>query len=856
VFALLREISLRHWMRSRLRTLLVVLGIALGVALYVATEAATDSMFAAFNDFVARIAGRADLTIEGTGLGVPGELVANIAEVPGVAHAAASVEVTAQALDLNESLLVLGVDLLGDLHFLPFNVESGERSAIDDPLSFVNDPSAMLLSQRFAQRHGLHEGSQLRLLTTDGPKQFHVRGVLEDAGAAASFGGQVAVMFLDAAQISFARGTFVDRIDVACAPGTDIEVVRQRVAKTLGNDLNVERPAQLGTRLRALVAPLQAALWVSGFLALLVGAFLVYNAVSVAIAQRRREIGILRALGVTRIATIWLFILEAMMLALPSVGLGLLLGRALARYSVAMTLDTLNRTYVPVSQIAPQPSPLLIGKALLVGLCLALISAFFPARRGASIDPAVVLRGAASAEIARTPVRGMLLAAAGVACLMWMPAFGVGKNRGAFELLVIMVSASLAAPFFVVCLRALFVRPVEALLGIPGRLGLDYVERTLGRSTVNVLALMVAVGMSVSVGGWLASFEHSITSWAEQVGTADLNVTQGSPVMDRRHVPLAPDATQRARAVPGIEAVQPIRSVEQQANGVKLRLLATETDTYIDYSARRGKGWQITDGEPLEHGALSKQPSIILSENGARLMHLKAGDALELATPRGPVSFRVRAVMVDYLSETGTGWIDQRYFTEYWADHVVDGLFVYLKAGADPDAVAERLRVAIGGGGGGASVFVLKASAVEQHIVDTLHQTFSYSRSVEWMTLVIALLGVIGTMVAAVIDRKGEISMLRAVGATRSQVAAAIIIEAGFLGFCAALAGMLVGTLECRVFFRTLLAAQTGWHLEFVIPWASALRTGSLVVLTSALAGAIPAFRAVREPIVSAPVGG
>ncbi|HEY2734299.1 MAG TPA: FtsX-like permease family protein, partial [Polyangiales bacterium] len=379
MFALLREISLRHWMRSRLRSLLVVLGIALGVALYVATEAATDSMFAAFNDFVARISGRADLSIEGTGLGVPGDLVATVADVPGVAHAASTIEVSAQAVDLHESLLVLGVDLLGDLHFVPFNVESGEKSAIADPLSFVNDPLALLLSQRFAERHGLHEGSQLRLLTTDGPKQFHVRGVLQDSGAAASFGGQVAVMFLDAAQISFARGTFVDRIDVSVDPGADVEALRQRLADKLGGDLTVERPAQLGTRLRALVEPLQAALWTSGFLALLVGGFLVYNAVAIAIAQRRREVGILRALGVTRVGTISLFILEAMLLALPSIALGLLLGWALARYSVAATLDALNRTYAPVSQIAPALRPILIMKALLVGLGLALLSSFFPA---------------------------------------------------------------------------------------------------------------------------------------------------------------------------------------------------------------------------------------------------------------------------------------------------------------------------------------------------------------------------------------------------------------------------------------------------------------------------------------------
>ena len=175
------------------------------------------------------------------------------------------------------------------------------------------------------------------------------------------------------------------------------------MSHTLGNDLSVERPAQLGQRLRSLVAPLKGALWVSGFLALLVGGFLVYNAVSVAIAQRRREIGVLRALGVTRNGTIWLFVIEAMLLALPSVGLGLVLGNALARYSVAMTLDTLNNAYAAVSQIPPTPSPLIILKALVVGLLLALLSSFFPARRGAATDPAIVLRTTSAVESAQPP---------------------------------------------------------------------------------------------------------------------------------------------------------------------------------------------------------------------------------------------------------------------------------------------------------------------------------------------------------------------------------------------------------------------------------------------------------------------
>src|SRR4051812_1021601 len=168
MFFLVREISVRHLLRSPLRSLLVVGGIALGIALYVAMDATTDSMFVAFTEIVQRVGGRADLTIRGAGAGIPGERLADVAAVPGVAHAASSVEIVAQAPDLGESLLVLGVDLLGDLHFLPFTVEGGDTRVIEDPLAFVNDPTALLISAHLAARHRLAKGSRVRLVTADG----------------------------------------------------------------------------------------------------------------------------------------------------------------------------------------------------------------------------------------------------------------------------------------------------------------------------------------------------------------------------------------------------------------------------------------------------------------------------------------------------------------------------------------------------------------------------------------------------------------------------------------------------------------------------------------------------------------
>ncbi|HEX2679602.1 MAG TPA: FtsX-like permease family protein, partial [Polyangiales bacterium] len=517
MLALLQEISVRHFLRTPLRSLLVVVGITLGIALYVATEAAAASMLAAFGEFVGRVSGRADLTIEGEGLGVPGELLATVADTPGVEHAASSLEVTAQATELHESLLVLGVDFLGDMHFLPFSIQEGDKRVIEDPLKFVNDPTAVLLSRRFAERHGLKQDSRLRLLTSDGPKDFFVRGVLEDQGPAASFGGQVAVMFLDAAQVSFARGTFVDRIDVAAKPGQNLDELRSKLAERVGASFHVERPDRIGTRLRALAAPLHAALWVSGFLALLVGGFLVYNAVGVAVAQRRREIGLLRALGATRSNTTLLFVAEAAVLALPGTLAGIALGHYLSRYSTATTIDALNRLYASVPQVTPHLTPQLVVQSLVAGLGMAMLAAWWPARRGAALDPAIVLRGPIALEASRVPL--WQLTAAGVLILgsAFTPWLRGSKGGGAAAITLTVLGAALVTPGLVVLFRALFVPGVERSIGIPGRLGLDYVERTLGRSTVNVLALMVAVGMSVSVGGWLSSLERSIQKWASQV---------------------------------------------------------------------------------------------------------------------------------------------------------------------------------------------------------------------------------------------------------------------------------------------------------------------------------------------------
>jgi putative ABC transport system permease protein len=281
-----------------------------------------------------------------------------------------------------------------------------------------------------------------------------------------------------------------------------------------------------------------------------------------------------------------------------------------------------------------------------------------------------------------------------------------------------------------------------------------------------------------------------------------------------------------------------VRTVEQRLGGRPFTLTATDTHAFFNETIRRGKQLPIMEGGPVTADELTDAPKIMISEAAARNLKLHVGDHVTLHAPKQDVSFEVRAIMVDYSSPTGSGYIDRRFFVQYWGDEAIDALNVGLSDGASADAVANRIRAELG-----SAVFVTHADAVRQNLADTLADSFSYAHTVEIVTLLVALMGVIGTMIAAVIDRSREIGTLRAIGATRRQVGNAVVIEAGFLGLCAVVAGIALGVLLGLLFLKTLMLAGTGWRLHFVFPWSSAARIGGLAIATSMAAGGIAASR-------------
>jgi len=843
MWTLLREISLRHLRHSPLRTGLVIFGISLGVCMLCAVLATNASLVAAFEDMVDRVAGKADLTVAGSDAGIPSSLTGDIADIDGVDHAAAMLEVTTRTPDgKGGALLVLGVDFLGDTFFLPF-AQEGKDSVISDPLAFVNDPTAILVSKKLAQGRGLKVGDPLSLVTSEGNKQFFVRGLLEDAGPAASFGGQVVVMFIDAAQVSFSRGYSVDRIDIVVKEGVPVAEVQARIATLIKGKAQVEAPKGRTQRLVASLWAFKNGLNMSGLVSLWVGMFLIYNAVSVSVAQRRREVGILRALGVTKNKMILLFCLEALVMAAIGTGLGLLLAQQLANVALANVEGTVNRFVMPIHP----PPPRITGDVALAGIAAGfittLIAAFLPARQTNQVDPAEALRASRSTSMSG-PVSHAKMAAVGIliALFSWLPAMRGGELNGYISSIVLVIGLTLLVPIAVKVLRLSLVKVTESLLGIPGRIALDNVERSLSRSAITVVALMLAVAMSMSVGAYASAFEKSVTQWADDAFPADALITSGSPLLDRHHVPFAPNVVDKLQGIPGVIGINPVRAVFHDVNGRRAQIASIDTKIYFEQSKKKGRSRHVIDGpDRMSDTALLDAKRVLISENMANIHKLGAGDKIRLDTPSGAQSFEVYAVVVDYSYDQGWMMMDRKWYGSLWADDKVDGVDLFFDDKTNHESIVATVRQRLGAT---QSLFVTLHDDLRKELSSVAKSVFAYAKAPELITLLVAIMGVIGTMLAAVIDRIREIGMLRAIGASRAQVVASLVAEAGFLGLAAAICGVIAGVPQGYIFLKVIGTATSGWNLAYGFPADTALRMTLFVVGAAAFAGFFPGRRA------------
>src|SRR5512147_653361 len=395
---LLRFISLRRIRLQKAHTLMTIAGICLGVAAIVSIGIVNKSVSRSFEDSINRVTGRAALQVTGPASGFPEELIDRVQKVPGVEYAVPVIDTQGILVGAKErSLMILGVDVLQDGNIRDYRL-SDESADIPDPLLFLARPDSILLTKELADREGIRLDQQIRIQTVRGIGTFRVRGFLNPEGPAKIASGSLAVMDYPAAQMAFGKEGRIDRIDVSLQRGEDLNSVRERIKTALPEGYSVITPEGRTRQVEILISRFQKNINLISFVAVFVGMYLIYNAVSISVVQRRREIGILRALGSTRRETLALFLGETFALAVVGSGLGLAVGVLFAESAVGAVGQTVSELYLRTTVAGIVVSWPDLAAGFCAGIAASLAAALFPALATTRITPVSAIRSAPYSE--------------------------------------------------------------------------------------------------------------------------------------------------------------------------------------------------------------------------------------------------------------------------------------------------------------------------------------------------------------------------------------------------------------------------------------------------------------------------
>jgi putative ABC transport system permease protein len=830
---------LRPLLQEPVRAILTVLAVTLGVAVVLAIDLAGAAATGSFRASMETLAGDNDLEIVASG-GVPETVVGTIATLPYSIRISPRIEDSAVISDTTQTIPLVGLDLVAEAN----SESSAAMFGSNSRGTFVPSEDTMRNLQHsdsiwVGASLGKKPGDKLRLLINDQVREFTVRGVYADSNGSES----AIVMDLAAAQRALNRFGRVDRILLKVPEAPSLEEWQQRVRAALPPGVEVRTQGTGTNENRRMLAAFRWNLRLLSYIALIVGAFLIYNTISVSVVRRRPETGIVRALGASRSAVLVAFIGEAAFFGLAGAALGLPVGRVMASAAVKLMAATVESLYVSSRPGSIELSVWSVMLAFVIGVGVAIVSAFSPAREASLVSPVEAMARGRREYTARVHksrdlwlalILGILAAAATcVPAIEGKPVFGY------LAAVLLVVASALAIPAFTDAVISGSSRWLGKTLGVEALLAAQSLSASLRRTSVLVGALSTAIAMMTSVGIMVGSFRETVLIWMNDRLPADLYLRPaGAPAPDR-HPTVSLELADKISKLPGIAGVDRLRAYEFSYDGMPATLVS------VDLSALRSDHQSnFFSGRPTEQvlSQIRNADAVVASEPFTYKHHVRPGDTITLALGTARPSFRIVDVYYDYGSERGSILMDRQTMLRYLPDPAPSNLAIYVA----PHAVVETVREEITQASAGYRVLLFSNRDLRTEAIRIFDRTFAITYALEAVAVIVAVMGIAGALLALVIDRRREIGLLRFLGAAAGQVRKQILVEAGLLGLLANFAGLALGFALSLILIYVINKQSFGWTIRFHWPVAVLPGAISVVYFATVLAGLYPAQVAVR----------
>jgi putative ABC transport system permease protein len=840
-----------------MRTVLTTLGVVLGVAVILAIRITNRSTMESVGAVFTAASGKAHLVVGASSTSDEGfsestlRRVANVAGIETVvpslqARTLLADEGPASPMDISmlgtgaEGLLIYGIDPALDLKAREYQIVTG-RFLSDDP-----DAYEIVLVEDYAAEEQIQVGDDIEIVTAERIETLRVVGLMDKEGPGRLNNGAFGVIPLRAAQEIFSRLGDLDQIDIVATPevanGPGLDQLKAGLEAQLDADYAVTYPAARGKRVTQMLDGYQMGLNFFSVIALFVGGFLIYNAFSMTVVERTREIGMLRTVGMTRAQVIVHVLTQAVILGIVGsalgIGAGLLLSKGLIRGMELLLAQEVKQVTVPLDG-------LIVSMA--VGLLVTLVAATLPAWQAGRIAPLEALRSRSRSDggwlVRRGWIGGVVLLGLSYLIQYHIDLPPSADSLSHFVTLGLLLGGTLLIPVSVGIWERVTRPGIGRLYGSEGQLGSRNARRAKLRTTLTVAALMVGVAMILSIRAVTGAFEYDIRSWLENYIGGDLYVHSS--------LPMRTELRNRLQAVEGVAAVAPIRYLdvelmEPDGPNEELSFMAVEPSSYrrvtsFVFAADQGDPNRLMDR--LAQGNAVFVSSVLSEQYG-----LKQEDTIRLQTRRGAIGFEVAAVVVDFYNQgmvVQGSWADMR---RYFKLDDVSAFLVKIQPGHSPAAVRHRIDDLYGKRH---HLTVESNEKLNSRAFALLAQSGSLFDVLALIAMIVASLGVINTLTMNVLERTQEIGMLRSLGMTRYQVGKMVLAEAGLMGLIGGAFGLLFGVLLSRTVVGSI-NAMTGYELSYVLPTQGILVSLIVSLIISQLAAILPARRAGNINIIEA----
>ena len=834
----MRNVTLKGLLAHKLRLLLTALAIILGVTFISGTFILTDTLHNTFTSLFSSVYSKIDFQVRGvaqfggdTSNAVrdpfPESLLAKVRSVPGVEGASGSVQGYAQLIApdgkaiANGSSPTLGMNYDPDTRDPVLNIVQG-----GPPVT----ASDVVVDAATAQKYGFRVGQRVRILFVGPSRTFTISGIVQFGTASDLAGATLAGFSLPTAQAVLDETGELNYINAIADPGADKATVQRDIAKVLPPGVEVVTgQTVVDENTNAIDQSLSFfndALLVFAFIALFVGAFIIYNTFSIIVGQRTRELALLRAVGASRRQVFGSVLAEAAIVGFISSAVGIGIG-VLTALALKALISGFGIT-LPSGPLVFESRTVIVG--LLVGTGVSVLSAIGPARHAVRIPPVAVLTdrpgdGDRASGLRRLTIWGTGLTVAGVAML------AVGLTKSATPLvglgaICLFIGVAMLAPAAARPLSGAIGSPFARLLGEPGKLGQENSMRNPRRTAQTASALMVGLALVSAMAVFGASLSDTVTSGVDRSTNANLILTstsQGSGFSS-----LVPTVAAKTKGVT-VETTLYQGQFQVQGSLQALTAVATQhlSDTVI-LSVTSGSSAALDNGE------------LLIDSSTAISKHLSVGDTVPVkfaktgnTTLRIGGVYKANALVGSYLVGSGLFLANFQHPAPF---------VVLLRTTGSKTAVQNALS-------GYPNVQVQSRDQYEQSQAKNVDTLLGLVYALLALAVIIALIGIVNTLMLSVIERTHEIGLLRAVGMRRRQVRSMIRAEAVILSIFGAVLGVVIGTPMGLALVASL--RQDGLT-ETSVPYFTLVIFLIVAAVLGLIAAGWPARRAAKLDVLAA----